>query len=498
MRNRIRNGIRNGISNRTGNSTRDSTRNSTRNSIRNSSRTRALVALTALLLCGPVTPAAHAADDTTHVEGTLPSGATYLMDVPAGWNGTVLLYSHGYRPAVSPANPAQNGPDDATKSLLLDAGYALIGSSYATTGWAAADAVPAQLATLDAFAAQFGPARETIAWGTSYGGLVTTAIAERHPERIDGSLSMCGLVQGGIANWNSTLDPVFALKTLLAPGSGIKLTGLDSQSEAAAAAQTMTTAVTGAQATDTGRARIALAAALHNIPGWNNPAQTRPEPTDWDGQEANQFQGVMGLLLYPAFSWRQEAESRVGGNTSWNTGVDYTAMLHRSPLYKEVAELYAKSGLSLKADLATLANSPRIKADPAAVAKMAATSSFTGRLAKPQLDIHTTGDALIPVQAESALRRAVVAAGFGPLLHQAYVENAGHCNFCPAEQLAALHTVVDRITSGHWKAANPDALNARAAEADPTTPARYVPYLPSAYPRPYDLAHPADGYTGRG
>jgi pimeloyl-ACP methyl ester carboxylesterase len=378
----------------------------------------------------------------------------------------------------------------------VEAGYALIGSSYASTGWAVTDAVPDQLATLDAFRGRFGPARETIAWGTSYGGLVTTAIAERHPERIDGSLSMCGLVQGGVANWNSTLDPVFALKALLAPESGIELTGLSSQGEAAAAANTLASAVTEAQNTSAGRARVALAAALHNIPGWNDPSQTRPAPTDWEGQEANQYQGVSGLILYPAFSWRQEAESRAGGNMSGNSGVDYAAMLHRSPLYKEVSELYTKAGLSLRADLATLDRTPRIKADPAAVEKLARTSSFTGRLTRPQLTLHTTGDGLIPVQAESALRRAVTAAGSSHLLRQTYVENAGHCTFSPAEQLAALHALEDRVTTGRWKAVGPDALNARAAEADPTTPARYVTYRPAPYPRLYDLSHPADRSRG--
>jgi MYXO-CTERM domain-containing protein len=123
-----------------------------------------------------------------------------MMDVPPTWNGTVLLFSHGY--TSGPANPAQDAPDEATKTLLLQQGYALIGSSYATTGWAVTDAVPDQLATLDAFTTRFGQASRALAWGRSYGGLVTTAIAERHPEAIDGSLSLCGLVQGGVANWN--------------------------------------------------------------------------------------------------------------------------------------------------------------------------------------------------------------------------------------------------------------------------------------------------------
>ncbi|MEU2779675.1 prolyl oligopeptidase family serine peptidase, partial [Streptomyces sp. NPDC007162] len=207
-------------------------------------RSRTLLALATLLLAAVPAPAAAArAAEAAHVEGTLASGALYVLDVPGRWNGTVLLYSHGYTPA-GVANPARDAPDDATRSLLLKEGYALVGSSYATTGWAVTDAVPDQLAALDVFTGRFGAARRTIAWGTSYGGLVTTTIAERHPERIAGSLSMCGLVQGGVATWNSMLDAVFALRTLLGgtTGSGIRLTGLRDAGDAAARAWSTRTA----------------------------------------------------------------------------------------------------------------------------------------------------------------------------------------------------------------------------------------------------------------
>ncbi|MGX1368256.1 pimeloyl-ACP methyl ester carboxylesterase [Streptomyces canus] len=443
----------------------------------------------ALLLTLTTAPAATAADaGPTHVDGRLPSGATYMMDVPGTWNGTVLLFSHGY--TSGPANPAQDAPDEATKSLLLQGGYALIGSSYATTGWAVTDAVPDQLATLKAFTTRFGQASRTLAWGRSYGGLVTTAIAERHPEEIDGSLSLCGLVQGGVANWNNTLDPAFALKTLL--NSDVPLVDLPSQQAATDAANSLTATVDSAQSTDRGRARIALAAALHNIPVWNAPTQTRPAATDWDAQQANQYEAVKGLLKIAAFNRRQEAEVRAGGNMSWNTGVDYARLLSRSSVRKEVTELYKKAGLSLTADLAALDRAPRVTADRDAVAWMSRTSSFTGELTKPQLSVHTIGDPLVPVQTESALRRAVTAAGSGPLLRQAYVDNAGHCTFSPAEQLAALHTLEDRLTTGHWQGTDPASLNSRATAADPTTPTRYVRYHPTPYLRPYDLAHPAD------
>jgi pimeloyl-ACP methyl ester carboxylesterase len=453
--------------------------------------TRTRVALLTVTLCAATAlPAQAQAATDSHLEGQLPSGATYLMDIPADWNGTVLLYSHGYRPAGTPIT-AQNAPSSGTLAKLLGEGYALIGSSYATNGWAVTDAVPDQLATLDLFTEKFGAARRTVAWGTSYGGLVTTMLAERYAERFDGSLSMCGLVQGGVANWNSTLDPVFALKALLAPDADIPLTGFADQAAAVDASNALTTKVTAAQQTPEGRARIALAAALHNIPGYNDPAQTKPGPTDWQAQQANQYTALTGLLRLPAFSWRQEAETRAGGSMSWNTGVDYTAMLGRSPLYKEVGELYKEAGLSLGADLAALNHAPRISADHSAVRWMRQTSVFTGRLTDPQLNIHTTGDALIPVQAESAYRRAAGAAGSGTLLSQAYVDGPGHCTFSTGEMAGALHTLEHRLDTGRWDT-SADTLNSRARQEDPTTEPRYVTYRPTAFPRPYDLAHPGD------
>jgi hypothetical protein len=73
---------------------------------------------------------AGSAEAQQHLTGTLADGATYVIDVPAGWNGTLLLYSHGYV-APGSANPAQDVGDGITATYLLGAGYALAGSSYA-------------------------------------------------------------------------------------------------------------------------------------------------------------------------------------------------------------------------------------------------------------------------------------------------------------------------------------------------------------------------------
>jgi hypothetical protein len=445
--------------------------------------------LAACLLAGlAVLPGAApvaAAAPPSHVEGVLPDGSRYVIDVPAGWNGTVLLYSHGYVPDGVP-NPARNAPSDQVRDALLAAGYAQIGSSYPDTGWVIEDALPAQLATLDLFAERFGPARRTIAWGTSLGGMITTGLAERHSHRLAGTLAMCGLQQGAVANFNNTLDPLFAIRTLLAPGSATPLVDLPDQATAAASIAELTAALDAAQATPAGRARIALAAALHNIPAWTDPGQPEPAPDDYDTAQRNQF-AVLHGTIFVGLSWRQEAEQHAGGNMSWNSGVDYRRMLARSSIRAEVKALYRRAGLSLRDDLATLAAAPRITADPAAVGYMARHISFSGRLRLPMLTIHTTGDPLVPVQVQAAYDDAVAGAHRGGQLRQAYVHRAGHCTFTTGEMLAALHTLERRIGTGRWSGTDPAALNRLAASLDPTATPGYARYRPAPYPRPFNL-----------
>jgi pimeloyl-ACP methyl ester carboxylesterase len=444
--------------------------------------------LAATLLAGLLSPATAAATAApSHVEGQLPSGATYVMDVPADWNHTVLLYSHGYTPDGAP-NLAQNAPGDPAKAALLDRGYALIGSSYADTGWVLEKALPDQMSTLDTFVAKFGRPKQAIAWGTSMGGMITTGLAERYGRSFAGALAMCGLEQGGIANWNNTLDPVFAVRTLLAPGSTAPLVNLPDQATALQSVGELTAAATAAQLTPQGRARIALAASLHNLPAWTDPSAPEPAPGDYDTAQRNQFQSLLGTI-YVGLSWRQEMEGWAGGNPAWNVGVDYARIFARSSIRPEVEALYARAGLSLADDLATLNRAPRISANPKAVAYVSRNLTFAGLPATPLLTIHTTGDALVPVQVEHAYADAVHRSGRDVLLRQAFVHRAGHCTFTTGEMLAAFEAIEHRASTGRWPSTNPAVLNAAARRLDPNATPAYLTYRPAPYPRPFDLAH---------
>ena len=151
----------------------------------------------------------------TCVTGTADDGSTFKVEAPPDWNGTLLLYSHGYVPPFVPNPPAESAGNRAVADHLLAEGYALAGSSYASNGWAVEDALRDQIDLLDRFERRFGKPRRTIAWGHSMGGMISAGLVQRHPERFDGALPFCGILGGAVGLWNQNLDLQYAIKTLL-------------------------------------------------------------------------------------------------------------------------------------------------------------------------------------------------------------------------------------------------------------------------------------------
>src|SRR5260370_6565262 len=229
----------------------------------------AAVVMSAVGLC---LIAIAAAEAVTTRRGTLRDGARYKIEVTGNWNHTLLLYSHGYVVPGDP-NPARDVGDPATGAFLLSQGYALAGSSYAHTGWALQEAIPDQIATLDIFTTQVGTPSRSIAWGHSLGGIITAGLLHTHPDRFDAALPMCGVVAGGVAVWNEGLDAEFVIKQLLAPSSTLQLVHITAPNNLSVAEGILFQA----NSTPAGKARIALAAAVGDLPGWFTAGS--PEPT---------------------------------------------------------------------------------------------------------------------------------------------------------------------------------------------------------------------------
>jgi hypothetical protein len=429
--------------------------------------------------------------------GTLNDGSTYEIQCPSGaWNGTLFLYSHGYvEPGAS--NPAEDASDAATQEWLLGQGYALAGSSYAMTGWAVASALPDQIATLDAFGQSYGKPAHTIAWGDSLGGMITAGLIQDYPAQFSAALPMCGVLSGGVATWNTALDAAFAFQQLIDPK--VEVVNIN---DPATNVEQAETALAAAQATPQGQARIALAAALGDTPGWYTTGAAEPAPTDYAAQEQAQFEWDSQVDFPFIFDFRAQLESLAGGNPSWNTGVNYFQDIAKSTDLTEVKALYRTAGLNLDADLRTLNDAPRISADPSAVAYLARNIAYNGDISVPTLTVHTTGDGLVVPENEQAYRTAVDRAGRGYLLQQLFVARAGHCAFTPAEEITSIQVLLNRLATGQWNIPDPATLNGEAAalgSADNIYPPAFTSYRPAPYLRPYDLGplSPFPGVSGR-
>jgi hypothetical protein len=436
-------------------------------------RTGALVAAVALagaLAAGPA--GAAPAPTVTHYDGTLADGATWIADVPSNWRGVLVLYSHGYGPLV-----AQDAPDPATHDDLLAEGYALVGSSYSgSSWWALSTAKDDQFAALTAVERRIGHPRETLAFGTSMGGLISAQEAQDSRGRIDGALTTCGLVGGGVNLNNYQLDGEYALARLLLPGQQVQLVDYVDAGQTALAVQQLSTAVQQAQATAAGRARIALAAALLNTPDWISGATP---PRDYAEQEAQEAAWLPQQLAF-VISARPSIEQAAGGNASWTAGVDYARLVNHSAFHGQIATLYRQAGLSLAADERDLTRHADIEPDLRALWNLSRTSTVTGHLDVPELDLHTISDQLAPIAYENLYGRQVRRAGDARLFRQAYVAAIGHCNFTPAELVAGLHTLQRRVTTGHWPDTSAAALN-RAAAATGYGSSAFVRYDPPPF-----------------
>lgn len=382
----------------------------------------------------------------------LPGGARWTSEMPANWNGTLLLYSRGYSPSAG--NPA--AAPQQHREALLAAGYALAGSDYGSGGWAIEQAVPAQRATIAAFAAKHGKPKRVIAWGSSMGGLVTTALAEMKGSGIDGAAPMCASIGGSLGMMNMALDGAYAFRTLIAPDAGIRLVDVDDDRvNGKRVADALAQAVTTPQ----GRARIALAGVLAGIPDWTRRDRPQPMVGDYHAQAeeiASAF--VMGVYLP-----RTDQEQRAGGAFSWNSGIDYREQLRLSGRAAMVAALYAEAGLTLDDDLNRLNAGERVVADPQAVEYMRAHYTPNARPLVPLVAVQTFGDGMTA----PAMQRGYAEAARGDV-KSLYVNAAGHCTFDTATLLATITYLDRRIDSGKWGA----------------TPAVFAPHTPAPMLRP--------------
>ncbi len=138
------------------------------------------------------------------LEGTMPSGATFRIAVPDGWQpgDALVLYQHGFE--FSPIDgPPSLGP---LRDIMLDEGYAIAATSFRQRGWALFHAIDDNRDLLDVFVHEFGAPGEIVPFGGSMGGLVALKLAEAPGfPPVNGAYALCPAAAGSRL-WDHAID----------------------------------------------------------------------------------------------------------------------------------------------------------------------------------------------------------------------------------------------------------------------------------------------------
>lgn len=424
-----------------------------------------LCALAASLLAGlvTITPAATATPVARQTYTGTIDGVAYRVETPDHWNGTLILFNHGYIPADAGFPPGIQVANRAeTEQWLLDHGYALAASEFrGREGLVIKDALADDEALLDWFDATVGTPRRTIASGFSMGGGIATQLAERHPRRIDGVLSISGQTDAQ-ATLNRGLDVTFAVRTLLTDDQRLELVkAADAEHSVAVLQQGVQNALT----TPEGRARLALIGAIGGLPAW--ATAHAPAPTDLEEairQQAWWTEAAYVTSLGP--TGRRDLEARAGGNPSFNVGVDYTRELARSGQRSFVERAYAGTSANLHDDLRALAAAPRIAPDPRAVGWMYRYGVADATTPTPVVTLSGVAEGIITPDARW-YGEQVARHGDPSRLRQLYVNRGDHGPVSAADEILALRALLTRVETGHWPNTTPSTLNAKAATFTP-------------------------------
>jgi hypothetical protein len=294
---------------------------------------------------------------------------------------------------------------------------------------------------------------------------------------------------------NSELDAWFALKALLAPDLPI----VDLPADLSAITAAWRQVINAAQQTPLGRARIALATTLGQLPAWVSSTTPEPDPNDVYALQQSMFESLIAGAAQPAGQSRFMFEHSAPGQLSGNTDVDYKKFFQNGDeFYKRaVRRLYRDAGVDLDADLERINAFPRIAADAKTIKWWSAPGrTVYGEPKVPVLRIHTNGDGAVPISLVQGYDAQIRANRYTELYRTAFVNRPGHCTFSVAEVAAAIETVIQRLDSGHWGSTDPIDLNRLGNSLDPTSTSRYYDYDQFKYNRRW--VPTLEDFLGRG
>jgi len=320
-------------------------------------------------------------------------GAPWRLDVPADWNGDLVMLAHGYEPVGVPRTVPM-AANDSTAPLLA-AGYAVAQSAYASQGWAVADAITDTERLRQHAVGELTHLRHTWMLGFSMGGAVTIGSLERFPQHYAGGVSLCGANLSGEQIATDLLTTLVAFDYFFPKADGLPPTGLVSREAAALPQGELYQGIANALQRDPSHAAV-LARRL----------QVSPD-------------ALAGTISLHALVLHELA-TRSGGMPVGNIGVVFSGFGD---------------------DAAFNAGVQRIDPVPAAQAHVRDTLAMAGAMKRPLVIQFNHNDPTIVPHMQTVYPQLAARAGARPLPRVLPPVGEGHCGFSGAQVVDALKAV---------------------------------------------------------
>ncbi len=392
-------------------------------------------------------------EDSTRVWG-VHKGAGYRMEVPADWNGDLVMWAHGFR---GTGTELFFNPEELPfRHYLLDNGYAWGMSTYTKNDYnVEAGAVDTRNVKL-LFQNMFGPPEHSYIAGASMGGHITGATIEKWKEDYDGALPVCG-VMGDFELFDFFLDFNLAAQQI----------ALGSSTFPVSPAYPVTTA-------------LDIKASLELFPGaW-------PFALNSDGEALKQLTELRSGGDRPNFDeawifWNAFPEfgSGIPGNFLFDLGATDGTLPGRRGVAVDNTDTVYQVDLdpALSAFEAALNDDiVRVAADRDARIKQGIKNvpQLTGKFHTPVLTMHNLGDLFVPFHNEVQYLKDVTANGDPDLLVQRAIRGVSHCGFTTAEYETAFADLV--AWAEHGIKPEGDIVGDPAAVADPEYGCRFTDF----------------------
>jgi pimeloyl-ACP methyl ester carboxylesterase len=374
------------------------------------------------------------------------NNAGYRIEVPHNWNGSLVMWAHGYRgdPATNPTALELTVDNHPLREFLIAQGYAWAASSYSRNAYDPAQGAKDTHALTQFFNGRFAKPRRTYITGASMGGHVTGVVAEQWPRSYDGAMPVCGVL-GDYELFDFFLDFNVAAQSLSGVGKQFPF-----------GADYLTATVPATKAALGPAFPFALNAQGQALAGLTQMRTGGVRPVFDQGWLF--WNGVAGDFLF-GLGVGNGTLTRQPGMALQNSDVVY--QFDADPVLSPAEQAFNAGVQRLTADRQARRRNGIANVPPT-----------TGNLKIPMLTLHTLGDLFVPFHMEQEYARRVAANGASNLLVQRVTRDFGHCTFTPTELVTTFVDLVKWVDGG-LKPAGDNVLDP-AVVASPTYGCTYT------------------------